>query len=58
MAGRALEIEKEVIKTRERAKILARSKSCFMKSLSIFLLIFYFFDSYQTSKKRRSPIGL
>ena len=39
MDGRALEIEKEVIKARERAKILARSKSCFMKSLSIFLLM-------------------
>ena len=38
MAGRALEMEKDVIKTRERAKILARSKNCFMKSLSIFSL--------------------
>ncbi|ACO16786.1 hypothetical protein SPAR76_1618 [Streptococcus pneumoniae GA43264] len=38
--------------------MLARSKNCFMKSLSIFLLIFYFFDSYQISKKRRSLIGL
>ena len=51
MAGRALEIEKEVIKTRERAKILARSKNCFMKSLSIFLLIFYFLIVIKQARK-------
>ncbi|KXA61959.1 hypothetical protein HMPREF3228_00471 [Streptococcus mitis] len=53
MAGRALEMEKDVIKTRERAKILARSKNCFMKSLSIFSLNLLFFDSYQKKQEKK-----
>ena len=56
MAGRALEMEKDVIKTRERAKILARSKNCFMKSLSIFLLIFYFLIVSKQARKEEASL--
>ena len=50
----ALKHQLRVEEIEELLALLARSKNCFMKSLSIFLLIFYFFDSHQTSKKRRS----
>jgi len=51
MAGRALDMEKEVIKTRERAKILARSKYCFMNFLSIYFSLLILLKGRWQEKK-------
>ncbi len=51
-----LEMEKEVIKRGREPKYWPVLKLFHEISFYHFSLIFYFFDSYQTSKKRRSPL--